>query len=443
MKRTVICPALMALLIVWCMASCFAGERGENFEASDQASGSRDAQATMPELTLRGDWMMMGMQYGRDAGPAIRENFDALYSRWSGKPYGDRYLKKCLSRFRSQIQFLSSQLFDFTGGIAMGAGEELARSPYRRKLTDEEKILFLNVAPEMLEYDAWHAGNLGLAMAGKESIFPFQGGTCWAARGPATFSHDVIIGFNRDMAAYPFKHLVALRVEPDEANRFMTTAPAGCIGSDFAVNSQQLFTGLTRVRTGSVRGGGELDFGVPAALMTTYIAAFCSSTEEAYQALRAGNEQYLKETGRYTLLGCTGVTHLLVDPERTVVVERTARHHYRRLVKDSLAIITNHFECGDSFNDEGMRTLIPMWKFGAGSSAPESRPGNLREHDLISRVKSGEKGLTLGEARAICSMSGSGTFGAHLIPLATLVMEYVHASPPERSGPWARMLLYH
>lgn len=491
MKRIGIYFFLILIQFFICSCWCFTQDEEAsgniNVDTYYRGDGSPPYPGKMPELTLKGDWIMMGVKYGSEAASFIRENFDATFTLWKQKPFGEEYLKKCLQHFRHQIKSLSPPLYNFLEGIATGAREELARSLYHRNLSNVDKILFLNVTREMLEYDAWHAENLGLIFSGRKNIYPYLGGTCWAVLAPETFSHDIFIGFNRDLAYYPYLYQVALCVIPDNANRFMTTMPAGWIGTDFALNSKQLFIGQTIVR-GEFRPQErirEVDFGVPARVITAYVAAFCDCIDEAYEALTAGNKNYLEETKRYTLMHSTSANYLLIDPRKALIVERTAHHYYKRVVNDSHPVITNCFICEDSFNDEGKRTLVPMWKFGTGKSDPAAIPGLSRQRSVINKLKTYGKRLTIKEAKNISSLScyydsdgksqeyillstkqnptrtparevGAsvanqayyngkpfyGTVSSHLIVLSALSMEYVLGPPWDWSGSWRRLRLY-
>lgn len=494
---------LIIASLFFCAPSVFSQE-GSNLNVSSYSRPSESLAypEKMPVLVLRGDWRAMGVKYGHDEAPYIVENYKAIYSQWEKKPFGIDYLRTCLALFRAQIEALSPELSEFINGVALGAREELDRCGQGKRLTCYEKILLLNVSSEMLDYDFWHeevmrddsAGGRELksvkSSPSKRGTFPhpYWGGTCWAVLAPGTFSNDILLGYTRDCDYYPFLYQVALCVIPDDSDalRYMTTVPAGWIGTDFAVNRMQLGVGHTRVGGGShlKNWSREVDFGVPSIILNTYVAAFCRNVNKAYEILTLGSSSYRKKTGRLTMLQAAGTSYLLVSPDKALIVERTAHHYYSRGPQKgaNFLVISNDFCCGDSFNDEGMRTLIPMSHFGAAAGDAEADSGVLRRESLA-RMISGFKGkITIEEARnnagslsSFIDESGKGremllrsgksvnarqtgasiinqasesgkpfygTISSHLVVLPALSMEFVLGPTWDWSGAWQRLRLY-
>jgi hypothetical protein len=453
-KKSVSLPLLAAVLICICMALpelCCGAVPAFSQEGRDEQPST----SPVPVVELKGDWMIMGMQYGKQAGPEICGNVDAVYRLWSAKSLGDDYLRETLRKYSFHMKALSPDIFSFIEGISMGAEKALRRSVTDGKLDDREKILLLNCAIELLGNDEWHssrAWNRNPVRTGG----PLRSrgrGACWAALKEETFSRDLICGFIRDLPYLPKLQQVALRMVPDSegAQRSAAIVPAGWIGGDCAMSGSKLFAGVIPVNGACRARASEIDYGLPIVYITCYMVSYCTDPSEAAMLLTEGSEEYRKATGRATLLPAQAANYLLADSERAVVVERTAHHYYVRGKDDRspARVISNYFVGSDSFNGEALRTLTPMTQFGTAFSEDRSNPAAAEVNLIAGRIAKRYCSMTAGEARSDMveifrlSQGGgrSGLSGAFLTVMPTLSMDY--SVTPLSAGTWGLLRLFN
>lgn len=340
----------------------------------------------MPVLTLSGTWYEMGKQYGQGSAGYIVTVFDGFYEKWAAKPFGNSYLKECLKKYDSQIQAFSPEMTDFMKGIADGSTGSLSLSKYKRNLTDYEKILFINLSSELLFNDKWHEKNSGKkinpSMINPDVMPGGNMGTCWAALPACTSRKVLITGVNRDSDYFPNLYHVALRVYPSDRKLipFIMVVPAGFAGSVNNINKSGVFLGYCGVG-GSYnpeKGVGEVDFGVPAPILNTYIISRSNRVVMAKHIIANGNEEYRKKTGRKTLLHSGAANFLIASKERAMVVERSAHHFSFRYPGNSKEFnnayiaAANHFVSVSSYNDDGVESYTPMSRFGWGADSEEA-----------------------------------------------------------------------
>ncbi|MDQ7824035.1 MAG: hypothetical protein RDV48_14640 [Candidatus Eremiobacteraeota bacterium] len=426
MKRNAL--TVIAVIIAAALCSFFPSAAG------DEAS---------PLVTLRGDWMAMGMSYGRQTAPLIRENYDALFEKWSSKPFGSEYLRACLGRFRLHIEAFFPQEARFIDGIAMGAGSVLAESPFYAELPDREKILFLTCSRELFTYDGWHGSASGRAWGAPPRADDPSRGLLWTLDASRTFSQDTLAGFSRDLSWCPSLKEVTLRVVPAEAcsRRFITTVPAGWAGSDFIMNEHEFICGYLPLG-GSIPAGKrkEMDCGVPPAVANLYCALFCDGPSESAKVISEGTALYRKKTGRRTLLHAGRGSYLLVDPRESVLVERTARHYYygAPVSTRGFSAARSSFSFPDSFNEEGMRTLLPMGTYGSSSGAAGADKAGHALRLLSQTLLAYPQGPSVAEARRdfAAAIGESRVFSASYVVLKALSFEQLSSSPP--GGTWRK-----
>lgn len=355
----------------------------------------------MPVLTLSGTWYEMGKQYGQGAAGYIRTVFDGFYEKWAVKPFGNSYLKECLKKYDSQIQAFSPDMIDFMKGIADGAGRSLSLSKYKRNLTDYEKILFINLSSELLYNDKWHEKNSGKKISPSminPDIMPGGNlGTCWAALPACTSGRVLITGVNSDSDYFPNLYHVALRAYPSDKKLipFIMVAPAGFAGSVNNINNSGLFLGYCGVGGGynPEKGVEELDYGVPAPILSTFVISHCNRVVAAKHILANGTEGYRKKTGSKTLLHCSGANYLIARKERAIVVERSAHHFSFRYPGNSKEFnnayiaAANHFVGVSSYNREGIESYAPMSDFGWGTDSEEARFSVAKFNTVLHQLK--------------------------------------------------------
>jgi len=393
-----------------------------NIHTYNRAPHSPDYPHHMPVLTLSGSWDEMGRQYGRGCAGYISAVFDGLYREWDEKPFGIKYLKKCLGKFDKQIRAFSPEMRDFLKGISEGAADSLNRSQYSGHLTNYEKILFLNVASEMTKYDRWHEKLSGRKFSFQkkkkknENRFDRPSGTCWAALPNTTSSGELITGLNRDMKYFPAIYQAAIRAYPAEKDSipFTMTLTAGLAGADNNLNREGLFIGRTRVgdEYRPEDGVEEIDFGVPAGIVSAYIISHCKTVDEAKEILTRGTNKYRSETGRKTLLHSCGMNYLAARKNRAIIIERSAHHYAFRYpgnmkeLNSSYIATANHFTSSTSFDENGVESYTPMKKFGRSQGGRNAGDTEARLNSALHQLRVYHKrmNLMLG-SRELCSLT--------------------------------------
>jgi hypothetical protein len=126
-------------------------------------------------------------------------------------------------------------------------------------------------------------------------------------------------------------------------------------------------------------------FGVPWFHLFLYVAVHADTAEEAIEMLTVGTPEYRSKTGRKSLLRGGGWNFLVVDQNTLAVVEATANRYAVRYAGETFSftgsawnngnyiVVTNHFICDFSYDQNNVRTNIPMTLFREGFDRdPES-----------------------------------------------------------------------
>ena len=337
---------------------------------------------------LKGSWHEMGIQYGEEAGDIIRWVFDAWWitARDIISNFGKSHVIEDLHRYEQSIFFLSPELIEFMKGIAEGASPLLSESLHASQCTHYEKVLLINVCTSLI----WnhppsfrHTEN-GSARINNKST----GAPVWPhrTRQQEGCSHFAVVGdhgggkdgktfhaHSRDTEFCPWNYNVFFIAVPNAmgSKPWWTLAMAGQVSGNMAGNISGVSIGSS---AGAIPPMGETPlnergFGVPISCFRAFAAAYGNSAAEAAHFFTIGTEDYRSSTGRETLLRDFGNNELFVDGDECIVIEATAcRYGMRRPEQNgetgNYIVVTNHQCCTESYDENNMKTEIPMKRFG-------------------------------------------------------------------------------
>lgn len=346
---------------------------------------------------LKGSWSRMGIQYGREAGDLIRWVFDSWWANARDllSAFGKLHLIEDLHRYEQSIYFLSPELIDFIKGIAVGASKPLDESPYSNHCTHFEKILLINACtsliwnhPPVFRHSNDHSAEMDRHETEGEVFYPDlkrqdKGCSHFAVSGQRGGGRDgkTFHAHSRETEFCPWNYNVFFIASPDEVGTkaWWTLAMAGQLSGNMAGN-------ISGVSIASSAGGvppiGEVSlneraFGVPISSFRAYAAAHANSAAEAASFFTVGTKNYRNNTRRETLLRDFGNNVLFSDRNECLVIEATAsRYGIRRPGENgetgNYIVATNHQYCAASYDENNIKTDIPMSRFGNELSNPTS-----------------------------------------------------------------------
>jgi len=252
-------------------------------------------------------------------------------------------IRSILRTVEEQVNLYEPSFIQAMKGEAEGAAPALAKSKYASILTDYEKVLFLNFRSFFLLNATTYEHDC----------------SCIALLPPATADGKVIVGRNSQIGLDMGNYCVAYAaVPPAPAHRFMTNTFPGVLFGLGVVSDTPLHASRT-AGIGSARPGIGEDF------LVAKGAVFGNSVEEATDLIVHGSEAYRKATGRKTTLRANPITVTIVDAETARVLEATTRHWAVRFPGEfgekDFIVVTNHYLCQYSYNEDDVRTDVPMY----------------------------------------------------------------------------------
>ena len=317
---------------------------------------------------FEGSWYDIGRQYGESEG--VRNYITFVFDYWLGLALegftfsirglpvegggfeGVRIAQKGLSfeeivdilhTMEEQAKLYEPNFVEAMKGEADGAAEALAKSKYANELSDYEKVLFLNFATYPLLY----------------ALKPKEDCSCIAFLPPATANGKVIVGrntqFGLNMGNYGLAYAA---VPPAPAHRFVTNPIAGRL-FDLGIATD---TPLYISQTAAI---AEARPGINDSFLMAEGAIFGNSIEEAADLIVHGSPAYREATNRKTTLRSNPVNYTIVDAETAEVVETTATcwavRHPGDFGENDFIIATNHQLCQYSYDENDVRTSVPMY----------------------------------------------------------------------------------
>jgi len=360
---------------------------------------------------LRGTWHEMGVQYGQRAGDLIRYASDFLWEK-NSKKFGPKHLKEDIDRYAKAIDEYSSKMTIFLKGIAEGASEELAKSPYKGKLSNFDRIILNNIFASL----AWmhpspefHRGKTtpipqkssmhinptseevsisctGMVVSGKPRVSP---------KGffpSPSLNGKTIITQNMDVGEFvPWGWNVAYVATPSdpEANVFWSISMAGMAGgNNMIVNDKGLALGLYagRWKERPKEFDDPTDFGITWQPLYVYTAAYADSVKEAIELLTLGPTDYRAITGKKTVTHTGGWGYMVADLDEIAMVEVTAHRYAVRYPGDmkeagNYLVYGNWHGSNHYFDENKVRKEVPPpLKTRYGQQRSASFDWHLRYH---------------------------------------------------------------
>lgn len=365
--------------------------------------------------TLKGSWYQMGKQFGERAAQSTRYVSD-IWWKDECDMWGKNETLKAFKLYEAQIAALDPKLVEFMKGIAEGAAHWLNQSPYADSnhplsASNYQRVLAVNL------WDEWsmvHPGEFpdGSSTFGGSRSAPAKtclaGCSAFAARGKATMTGETISAHNRHSLYNPRCYEQVYIIKPPKGNHcwVLTNCPqvaANQVVNDKGVSLSLLYGGSTNPRSLNYQDKSYCaeGFGVPWFHLFLYIGTQANTAEEAIQMLTKGNQEYRAKTGRKTLLRGGGWNFLVVDKNTLAVVEATANRYAVRYAGDifpftgpgwndpNYIVVTNHYICDFSYDENNNRTNVPMTIFSDG------RAGDSNTGERIGLNGSGMRFWTL------------------------------------------------
>ena len=313
---------------------------------------------------LKGHWQEIGREYGERCGDLMRW----IYDKWIGwaiiNPKGKKNsiltIVEDAYKYEQHIRLLNPGLVAFMKGIADGAGRELDRAEHANTCSNYEKVLFMNCYSLIRRNSPVAQGRwgecTGLAVLPKAS-----------KEGKTLVGHNTQYGLS--MGLYAVTYIAS----PEGFNTFWSLAPAGNITWNVQMNDKGV------VIAEFAGGKGDDALGVPSFLLQTDAIARANNLQEAVDILTLGNEDYRNQSGRKTVLREGGGNWIVADQGNACVVETTGRRYAVRFPGDlgekDFLIGSNIQFCSFSFDEENVKTDIPMSKFGCDEGGDLPVPG--------------------------------------------------------------------
>lgn len=307
---------------------------------------------------LKGSWSDIGFAYGERIGDNIRYVLDYFLDRTinKGNRNGDKLdLKHILEDCRlyeRQVYALDPGLIDFTSGIAEGARKYFSKSQFADKLTDYEKVLFINCFPSLSLIHPDVESHLRAQKFGTLEEEPYHDCSGIAVLPEATetgktyVSHNVQHGYGIGLYA------AAYAATPPTGHTYWTIATSGMISFNTMFNDK----GVSVLHMGGAKTQDPDDFGVPNRYALIDMIAHSDNMKEAVDRITLGPEVYRRKTGRKTMLRDGGKNYLVAESGNACVAETTARRYAIRrpgdLGEKGFIVGTNHQYSRESYNEE-------------------------------------------------------------------------------------------
>jgi hypothetical protein len=318
---------------------------------------------------LSGSWSQMGEELGARAGDKVRCTSDI----WWGKicqAKGKADTLKAMKLYEAQIAALDPGQIDFLKGIASGAAPWLNQSIYASTRNDFFAENYWRVLTSSI-WDCWYWGT---------PQFPVAGGcNSFAVLGPATTIGKTIAVHARHTPHDGLCYQQAYVLKPPEGNLVWTVAPTPGVCGNLVVNNKGVsihhhLGGKTNKRSLRHPQGpfNANAFGVPWLNLILYASIHANTAKEAIELLTIGPQNYLKKTGRKSILRDGVWNWMVTDSHTLAVVEASADRYAVRYAGEYLGsewahknyiACANHSICEFSYDENNNLTDVPMTIF--------------------------------------------------------------------------------
>jgi hypothetical protein len=344
---------------------------------------------------LSGSWREIGEQYGQRAGDLIRMVFEGWFTEVVHIQGSTQAVREYVRQEEQYYQALAPEALELMDGIARGAKDELAKSPYADVMTDYEKILTINSYFGMQAPPPSRASDADRSARASErdETDPTLGCSGAVILGKGTADGKAIHVSSEDQHFFPQEYLVTYVVHPADkrAHSYTVTSSAGEIGSEHALNDKGVVVsgyagGAVGIADPTLAApfSGYRRPGLDWQLGCWYGAAFADSAKDAVDLLTVGRPDYRQKSGNKIVIGkCRkGANWVVSDAREAYVVESipadldgVARYAVRRPgdmgEKGDYIVSTNNVEAHDSYNEQNVHDPgHPMSQHGSSSQIP-------------------------------------------------------------------------
>jgi hypothetical protein len=316
----------------------------------------------------------MGVQYGERAGDLIRMVFEGYYDQIFASVKDQARIINDARNFGKYLDQLVPEAVQFMQGIARGAAPELALSTYAAIGNNYDKILIINhyfatrrVSGTQYKWPGTVAAEPVDMATFVESDLPACSGVVVLGKldGPSK-DKTTIHGGTRDQVFFPQLYEVTYTTTPSDpkAYRIWTMASAGEIGGQMVGNDKGVIV------TGYAGGNAKSiwAYGIEWNIGDWYAACFAATAQEAADILTKGRPGFIEKTGSKMVQPAWGINWLISDLKDAKAVEIVPGRYAVRSVgdfgEDSFLICTNHCTATWSYDENHVRTTVPMVEYG-------------------------------------------------------------------------------
>ncbi len=341
--------------------------------------------------TLHGTWFEMGKQLGESSADMISYTTDI----WWGKMCATKGVEatiEAMKLYEAQIAALDENQVDLLKGITEGALHMLSKSKYSDPNNKYYGDSYYRVIAASI-WDSWLWGNPVLRESGNgkdvdikmildaitgAGISP-DGCNSLAVKGSVTKNGKTITSQLRHTAHEALCYQEGYVFDSPDGNKVWTVgslpAPSGLmLINDKGVVVHHHFGGSTTRTSVEYQGGPYFSdaFGVPWPNALLYAAVHANTAEEAIEYLTVGSEKYREKTGRKTMLRDGAWNWLVADENTLAVVEVSSDRYAVRYAGEftgenwystDYIACANHFLCNYSYDEDNIRTDVPMTIF--------------------------------------------------------------------------------
>ena len=315
---------------------------------------------------LSGSWSKMGETLGARAGDNVRVTSDIWWQKICSSK-GRANTLKAMKLYEAQIAALDPGQIDFMHGIADGAAPWLNQSVYAKKNNEYFTENYWRILTASI-WDCWYWGT---------PDFPTQGGcNSFTVLPEATTIGKTIAIHCRHTPHDGLCYQQAYILRPPRGNAVWIASPTPGISGNLVVNEKGVsihhhLGGKANPKSLEYPGGPYMSyaFGVPWMNLIFYAAIHANTAKEAIELLTAGPQDYLKRTGRRSILRDGIWNWLVADSNTSAVVEASPDRYAVRYPGEYLGsmwtdktfiVCANHSICEFSYDENNKLTEVPM-----------------------------------------------------------------------------------
>ncbi|MFC1955794.1 hypothetical protein ACFLWZ_04610 [Chloroflexota bacterium] len=293
---------------------------------------------------LEGSWYDIGKQFGEsvEVRSYIPPLLDHLF-RLAMEKFSIDELLECLRSMEKQLSLYEPGFVEALQGEADGAAEALSESKYAGALSDYDKILLINFNSYPLLY----------------SSLPRHDCSSIVLLPQATMDGKLITGRNTQLGRAIGNYGVAYAaIPPSPGHRYMTNTYAGMLFGLGIVADTPMYVCTTA-------GVGQACLGIEETFLLAKAAIFGENIDEVCDIILHGSESYRRTNGRASTLRAYPTNYTIADERDALILETLIDRWAVRRPGDfgemDFIIATNHQLCEYSYDENDVRTNVPMY----------------------------------------------------------------------------------